>query len=145
MGGPVWISNNGVFLHEGNKWGLIFLIPSCHCGTGCMYCQAGCHGNNCKEGPYFPPWRPLLYSFFPLFFFFLFCPAPCQISFSFTLLLQLVQTRFAEFWVGNVQVCICTHTQRICLSAAGEAGQGTMSLKKRLSFKRTWIFSPVSK
>jgi len=44
---------------------------------------------------------------------FLFCPLPCEISSSYSLplflFLQLVQTWFAEIWVGNVQVCVSTH------------------------------------
>lgn len=57
--------------------------------------------------------------------------------------LWLVQTWFLEFWVGNVQVCVSTHT--FTLRAAAVAVQATMSLKKRLSFKRTWNFGSVSK
>lgn len=37
-----------------------------------------------------------------------------------------------------------THTQSVCVLLA-EQTWGTMSLKKRLSFKRTWNFNAVSK
>lgn len=57
---------------KGNKRGLIHLIPSCHCGTGCMYCQAGCRSNSCRVRK----------SFFPLF-------APPPPSFSRFLSLSL--------------------------------------------------------
>lgn len=145
---PMWFWHGEcAFFCEGNKGGrLIHLIPSCHCGRGCMYCRAGCHGNSCGVRKSFfppshpPPPPPPLLSF---------CPVPCQLSaslspsFSFPLS-DLYRHGLQSFGWGMFRYAFA-HTHIICLCAAGIADQGTMSLKKRLSFKRTWNFNTVSK
>lgn len=105
--------------------------------------------------PFFPP--PPSSSFPPP-------PVPCQTFSSFSLplstsLADLYRHGLQCFWVGNTQVCAGalthtytqahthrdTHTQPVCVLLAEQQSSGTMSLKKRLSFKRTWNFNTVSK
>ena len=138
---------------EGNKGGLNHLIPSCHCGRGCMYCRAGCHSNSCGVRkscfPALHPPPPPPPSLLSLSVQYLVRFLPLSLSPS----LSLPRSPTCTDMVCRVLGGECsgmrshthTHTYIICLCAAGGADEGTMSLKKRLSFKRTWNFNTVSK
>lgn len=118
--------------------GLISLKnPSSCCGRGCLYCLVCFHGNSygvrrssclllllsVQYLVKFPPLFPSL--FFPL-------SPTCT---------DMVCSVLGGEYSG---MRWRTHTQSVCVLLA-EQTWGTMSLKKRLSFKRTWNFNTVSK
>lgn len=99
------------------------MFPLCQCGEDCMYITVQVSiATAAKEGNGTPP-SPL-----PSL-----CPVPRQISPT-----RTCTDMVSSIWVGSVQVCTHTHTHTHIGLPAGAPGQRTMSLKKRLSFKKTW-------
>lgn len=119
--------------------GLIHLIPSCHCGRGCMYCRAGCRGNCCRVResffpPSYPPPPPP-----PLLFF---CPVPQYLvrflppSLLLFPSLQLVQTWFAEFLGGECSgMRSHTHTHNLSVCLLVEQTLGNNESQKETFFQ----------
>lgn len=96
---------------------------------------AGFHGNSCgvRKSFFLPPPLPLPPSL-PLS---LRLPDPPACTDTFQ------ECGFFSFRVGNIQVCVRTHRLPVCCCCCWRLSR-TMSLKKRLSFKRTWNFNTVS-